>query len=119
MSDYATRIRPSVQCELDAAALAEQRGHFFSALQHLQRAHVLGQVSTALHVGIHWRMFRFAVRNGASGAAFGQAWRTLAAALFTALRLVPEGNTGDTGVSGFRRMPVADDLQALMDAARA
>ncbi|MCZ4315822.1 DUF3703 domain-containing protein [Comamonadaceae bacterium G21597-S1] len=119
MPAYATRIRPFVRRELDAAALAEQRGHFFSALQHLQRAHVLGQASTALHVGIHWQMFRFALRNGATGQAFGQLWRTFAAALFTALKLVPWGNTGDTGVSGFRRMPVADDLQALMDAARA
>ena len=119
MSAYATRIRPFVQRELDAAALAEQRGHFFSAMQHLQRAHVLGQASTSLHVGIHWRMFRFAVRNGTAGQAFGQLWRAVAAAVFTAVGLVPWGNAGGTGGSGFRRMRVADDLQALMDAARA
>ncbi len=119
MSAYATRIRPSVRLELDAAALAEQRGHFFSAMQHLQRAHVLAQPSTALHVGMHLHMFRFAVRNGLTGEAFGQVWRTMAAALFTALKLVPQGNTGGTDASGFQPMPVAEDLQARMDAARA
>lgn len=118
MSAYATRIKPSVQKELDAARDAERRGHFFSAFQHLQRAHVLAQASTFLHVSIHLHMFRFAVRNGATGEAFGQVWRTITAAIFTVLKLVPKGNTGGTDVSGFRSMPVAEDLRTLMDAAR-
>ena len=48
----------------------------------------------------------------------GQAWRTVAAALFTAFGLVPHGNTGGSNVSGLRPMPVPPDLQRLLDAAR-
>jgi len=118
MSDYAIRIMPSVQRELDAAMAAEARGHFFTASEHLQRAHVLGQASTLLHVRVHWRMYRLSARNRLKGEAFGQLWRTIAAALFTALKLVPAGNSGGAQVSGFQRMTVAEDLQALMDAAR-
>ena len=118
MSDYAIRIFPSVQKELDAAMAAEARGEFFTSSEHLQRAHVLAQPSTFLHVRIHWCMFQFAARNRLNGEAFGQLWRTFAAALFTALKLVPTGNSGGADVSGFHRMAVAAELQAIMDAAR-
>jgi hypothetical protein len=117
MSDYAIRIRPTVQAEFDAAATAEARGHFSTAFEHLERAHVLGQQATALHVRVHWTMLRFALRNKLAGQAFGQAWRLVAAAVFTAAGLVPEGNTGGADVSGFRRMPVARDLKRIMAAA--
>ncbi|MBA2962103.1 MULTISPECIES: DUF3703 domain-containing protein [Ramlibacter] len=118
MTTFALRIQPHVQAELDAAASAEALGHFHSAFQHLERAHVLGQRATVEHVRVHWHMFRFAVRNRRTGAAFGQAWRMVAAGLFTPLGLVPAGNTGGANVGGLRRMPVPGDLQALMQSAR-
>lgn len=118
MATFALLIQPSVQAELDAAASAEALGHFSTAFQHLERAHVLGQPATAEHVRVHWRMLRFAVRNRMTGEALGQAWRLVAAAVFTAFGLVPEGNTGGAGVSGFRRMPLPQDLRLVLEAAR-
>jgi hypothetical protein len=35
----------------------------------------------------------------------------------TFVGLVPQGNTGGANVSAFRRMPMAPDLQRLIDAA--
>lgn len=119
MSAFAIRIKPYVQAELEAAAAAEARGEFYIAFQHLERAHVLGQATTLEHVRVHWRMFAFARRNRLAGDAFGQLWRIIAAAIFTASGLVPEGNTGGTNVSGFRRLPVPEDLKQTLDAARA
>ncbi len=119
MSTFAQRIRPHVQAELDAAATAEARGEFDTAFQHLERAHVLGQAATIEHVRVHWRMFRFALRNRLRGQAAGQLWRLVAASIFTAPGLVPEGNTGGTDVSGFRRLPIAKDLKQTLDAAQA
>ncbi|HSH92178.1 MAG TPA: DUF3703 domain-containing protein [Ramlibacter sp.] len=118
MTTYAYRIKPLVQEELDAAAAAEAKGEFYTAFQHLERAHVLGQPTTIEHVRVHWRMFRFALRNRLTGEAVGQAWRIVAASLFTAAGLVPEGNTGGSDVSGFRRMPLPQDLDAVIVAAR-
>jgi hypothetical protein len=63
-------------------------------------------------------MFRFALRNRVHGEAAGQLWRIVAASIFTATGLVPEGNTGGTDVSGFRRLPVPKDLKQALDAAR-
>jgi hypothetical protein len=119
MTTFSSRIKPSVQAELDASSTAEARGEFATAFQHLQRAHVLGQAATMLHVAVHWRMFRFSLRNGLAGEAVGQLWRMVAAAIFTAAGLVPEGNTGGTEVSGFRCLPVPKDLKQALDAARA
>jgi len=117
-SIFTLRIRPLVQAELDAAATLEARGEPISAFTHLERAHVLGQASTREHVRTHWAMFRWALRQSIPGAAFGQAWRILGAALKTWLGWVPSGNTGGANVSGFRPMPVPADLQRLIDAAR-
>lgn len=119
MTTFAIRIQPSVQREIAAADAAESRGHFCTAFEHLERAHVLGQAATAEHVRVHWHMLRFALRNSLHGQAFGQLWRLVAAFIFTAPGLVPEGNTGGSGVSGFRRMPIPKDLQQALDAARA
>ncbi|ABM39933.1 DUF3703 domain-containing protein [Polaromonas naphthalenivorans] len=119
MTTFAIRIKPSVQREIAAADAAQARGHFSTSFEHLERAHVLGQAATAEHVRVHWHMLRFALRNSLHGEAFGQLWRLVAASIFTAPGLVPEGNTGGADVSGFRRMPIAQDLQQALNAARA
>jgi hypothetical protein len=119
MTTFAIRIQPSVQREIAAADAAQARGQFGTAFEHLERAHVLGQAATAEHVRVHGHMLRFALRNSLHGETFGQLWRLVAACLFTAAGLVPEGNTGGAGVSGFRHMPIAQDLQQALDAARA
>jgi len=119
MKTFAIRIKPAVRAELAAASVAEQRGEFYTAFEHLERAHVLGQATTVEHVRVHWRMFQFALRNRRHREASGQLWRMFAASIFTALGLVPEGNTGGTDVSGFRGLPVPNDLKQALGAARA
>ena len=119
MTAFALRIQHRVQAALDAAAAAEALGQFTTAFAHLERAHILGQRATGEHVRVHWHMFRFALRNRGASEAFGQAWRVVAASLFTAFGIVPEGNTGGSDVSGVRRMPVPPDLQEVIAAARA
>ena len=118
MPTFSTLIRPRVQAELDAASVAEARGHFDTAFTHLERAHLLSQASTREHVRVHWCMLRFALRNGRTADAFGQAWRLAGAAALTAAGLVPTGNTGGSNVNGFRRMAVPDDLRQAIDGAR-
>ncbi|MES2976842.1 MAG: DUF3703 domain-containing protein [Pseudomonadota bacterium] len=119
MNSFAFRIRPNVQAELAAASAAETRGEFHTAFRHLERAHVLGQTIVTEHVRVHWRMFRFAIRNHLHPEAFGQAWRMAVACVFTLPGIVPEGNTGGADVSGFRVMPIPPDLKRVLDAARA
>lgn len=117
MSNYARRIRPVVQAELDAASRAEAEGDAQGAFRHLERAHVLGQAATTHHVRVHWTMFRWALRHRAGREAVGQLWRGLGAALATHIGWVPTGNTGGANTSGLRRMPIPPDLQQAIDEA--
>jgi Protein of unknown function (DUF3703) len=118
MPRFARRIRPHVQFELDAASRAEARGEQAVAFRHLERAHVLGQAATVEHLRVHWRMFLWARCHRKPGEAAGQLWRLLAAAAVTGFGGLPDGNTGGSNVSGFRRMPIPPDLQRVIDAAR-
>ncbi|MDB5955482.1 DUF3703 domain-containing protein [Ramlibacter sp.] len=117
MTSFPTSIRPSVQAELDAAGSAETQGRRYTAFQHLERAHVIGQPSTVEHVRVHWRMFRHTLHNLQPGEAYGQAWR-LAATVFTPVGLAPTGTTGGADISGIRRMAIPEDVQAIIDASR-
>lgn len=118
MSRFAHRIRSSVLSELEAARQAEAQGQAEVAFTHLERAHVLGQAATVLHVQVHWRMFLWAARQRKPAEIAGQLGRLVAAALVTGIGWLPHGNTGGADVSAFRRMPIPDDLQRVIDAAR-
>jgi hypothetical protein len=118
MSQFATRIRPHVQAELDASAAAEREGFPDLAFRHLERAHVLAQPATLPHVRVHWHMYRFALRQRLPGDAIGQCFRMLLAVPLTIIGTLPTGNTGGSAVNGFKPMPVPADLQQVIDAAR-
>ncbi|MEI6719740.1 MAG: DUF3703 domain-containing protein [Betaproteobacteria bacterium] len=112
MPGFTARIRPAVERELKAARLAP------GAFIHLERAHVLGQSSTLLHVRVHWHMLLWGIRQRSAREVFGQALRIAGAALLTPFGLVPAGNTGGANVSPLEPMPIPIDLQGELDAAR-
>ena len=114
---FASRIRPLVAAELEAASRAETLGLGAEAFRHLERAHVLGQAATVEHVRVHWRMLRWGLRQRRPREVAGQVLRVVGAATKTAVGWVPTGNTGGADVSPFRPMPIAPDLQSLLDAA--
>ncbi len=118
MPRFARRIQPWVQIELDAAHTAEARAEHDVAFRHLERAHVLGQAATTLHVRVHWRMLLWALRHREAGEAAGQLARLAAAAVMTGIGWLPTGNTGGANVSAFQRMPIPPDLQRVIDDAR-
>jgi len=115
---FTARIRPAVERELEAASVAPVPGDTGTAFIHLERAHVLGQSSTLLHVRVHWHMLMWGMRHRSSREVFGQALRIAGAALLTPFGLVPAGNTGGANVSPLEPMPIPLDLQGVIDAAR-
>lgn len=117
MSQFRTRIRPSVEAELGAARVAAEQGDLTRAFARLERAHVLGQASTLLHVRVHWNMLVWGLSQRSAREVLGQILRLVGAATKTPLGLVPTGNTGGANVSPLRRMAIAPELQQLIDAA--
>lgn len=115
---FGNRIRAAVDAELSAAQAAEQAGDPQAAFHHLERAHVLGQGSTAQHIRVHMLMLLWGLRHRDPREIAGQATRLIGAATKTWVGLIPSGNTGGANVSAFKPMPIPDDLADLIEVAR-
>lgn len=107
-----------VDRELQLAVQREDAGDPVAAFRHLERAHILGQHSTRLHVLVHWHMLRWAWRKRDGREFAGQMFRLVGAAAKTAIGMVPAGNSGGANVSTFKRMPIPDDLAEILKAHR-
>ena len=90
-------------------------GDFDRAFRHLERAHVIGQTSVVAHATAHSLMFTLEIRRRRVAAAFGQAVRLVLGVIGSAIGVVPIGNTGGTDISMFKRLPIAPDLQTIID----
>jgi hypothetical protein len=110
-------VRSAYIAELAAARRAHRAGNADRAFHHLERAHILGQRDTLLHVYAHWLMLRLAVSTGALREAAGQIPRIAAAAVFSRI-WVPRGNTGRASVGALKPMPLPDDLRAVLGSER-
>jgi hypothetical protein len=107
---YAQRISSAYLRELTLARVAHSQSDAHAEFAYLERAHVLGQASTWLHVKAHVLMAAWAIRNRSAGELAGQLLRIVGAATKTVWGLVPSGNTGGANVSPFKRFPIASDL---------
>jgi len=99
-------------------ALAKEliaRHEFEKGFAHLERAHVLGQAFVVQHARSHGLMLRFEIRRRRPVAALGQVVRLVLGILGSAVGKVPVGNTGGSDISMFKRMPIAPDLQDIID----
>jgi hypothetical protein len=90
-------------------------GDLERAFQHLERAHVIGQSFVGAHAKTHWLMFMLEIRRRRVAAAFGQAVRIVLGVIGSAVGVVPIGNTGGTDISMFKRLPIAPELQEIID----
>ena len=117
-SSFARNIRPFVEAELQIAADLSAQGRSQPAFTHLERAHVLGQASTAHHVRVHWCMLLWGVQQRNAKECLGQLLRIAGAATITVFGLVPHGNTGGANVSPFKPMQLPPELEIRIQQAR-
>lgn len=115
MSDVLT---DHIEEEIAKAAELSNVGEDAEAFRHLERAHILGQTSTYHHTRVHWLMLKHGIRTGDKREIAGQALRIAGAATKTPLGIYPAGNTGGANVSPIKPMPIADDLQEILRAAK-
>ena len=91
------------------------RGDLAAAFPHLERAHIIGQGFVVPHATSHWLMLRVELRRRRLMSAWGQTIRLVLGMLGSAVGVVPVGNTGGTDISMFKRMPIAPELQNIID----
>lgn len=105
-----TQRKLAFRRELDASAHRLAQGDGRGAFAHLERAHILGQLSFLDHVVVHVRMLRIAFENRDALEVRGQFVRLLATVPGHLFGWVPIGNTGGANVSALRPMPIPADL---------
>jgi hypothetical protein len=115
MNSFRRNIEPAFRRELNASKNAADKRTEFA---HLERAHVLGQASTVLHVVAHVHMAAWALRERDLRELRGQLFRIVGAATKTALGWIPSGNTGGANVSPFKPLPIPTDLASEIESAR-
>ena len=103
------------EAEIAQARSLLARGQLSACFQHLERAHVIGQAHVLPHVRTHALMLRVEWHRRRPGAVLGQAVRIVLGALGSAVGRIPVGNTGGSDISMFKRLPVAPELQRLID----
>ena len=109
------RQRLAFDGEIARSREAHCRGDPERAFRHLERAHVIGQTFVGAHAKTHWLMLALEIRRRRITAAFGQAVRLVLGMIGSAVGVVPIGNTGGTDISMFKRLPIAPDLQEIVD----
>jgi len=119
LSRFARNIAPYVMGEVEKSTQAEANGDYRASFTHLENAHVLGQASTYWHVKVHWLMLRWGLRRRDAREVFGQVIRILGAAVLTAVKGVPIGNTGGSNVSPVKPMPITAAHAEIIARARA
>ncbi len=107
--------RAAFEQEMSAARDCIDGGDIDAGFGHLQRAHVIGQKYVVPHVRSHWAMLKLEWRRGQPVAVVGQAVRIVLGGIGSAVGVLPDGNTGGSNVSMFKRMPVEHDLNKLRD----
>jgi hypothetical protein len=107
--------RAAFDNEIARAKVLIAGGELEAGFAHLERAHVIGQAYVVPHARSHWLMLGVELRRRRPVAAFGQAVRIVLGILGSAVGIVPVGNTGGSDVSMFKRMPIAPDLQNVID----
>jgi hypothetical protein len=99
---------------MDEGTRAFARGDLDAAFVHFERAHILGQRFTWLHVRAHSAMFRVGWQRRDIREMSGQILRIVAASIMSRF-WIPEGNTGGADVSALKPMPLPDDLRVLLE----
>ena len=108
------RLRQAYLVEMAAALGHYHAGNLQLAFTHLERAHILGQSFPIAHARAHWWMLKVGWKGRDMVEVRGQIPRIIGALLFSKL-WVPLGNPGGARVPPFRSMPIAEDLQQVLN----
>src|SRR5262245_46176644 len=116
--DARAALKTAWHLERQAATSARRQRDPNKEWHHLERAHILSQPLSGLHVRTHAAMLRAAVRRRRGREIAGQLLRLLLAAPGSISGRFPAGNTGGADVSAFTIMAIPDDLRPLLLALR-
>lgn len=104
----------ALRIELRIAAEFRKKRDWSRKFRHLERAHVLGQISAWHHSTVYLRMLAWALRRADAKEQVGQLLRLIVAAPASTAGKFPVGNTGGSNVSAFAPMAIPEDIREFV-----
>jgi hypothetical protein len=101
--------------ELAEAKKHLKEGQLQQCWYHYERAHILGQRWPIQHCYVHFKMLQFGIRIKSKKEVIGQLIRLVFGGVKSFVGTVPIGNTGGANVPPLQPMPIAEDLQMILD----
>lgn len=98
----------------DCNKFTEQRD-FISAMNSLERAHILAQYFPVAHTIVHWKMLVLGFKTKNSKEIIAQIVRILVAGIGSVTGRIPVGNLGSARIPIFQFMEIPDDLKKIID----
>ncbi len=108
-------LKCAILRELKKGKVALEKNKLDEAFYFFERTHILGQMNPYFHTLSHIFMLRVALKKRDFLEIIGQLFRIPSGLLGSIVGIVPTGNTGGAGVSPFKKMPIPDDLQNILD----
>lgn len=115
LSKYMVNAFEYVKEEVICAQSARLSGDISLEFKFLERAHIISQKSTVLHMYVHYKMALWAMRNLEMKELAGQLLRFLGAIILTPVGLLPAGNPGGSRVPAYKTFPISRELSAIID----
>lgn len=104
-------VKQAFKAEMARASAARKRGASDLEMNHLERAHIIGQRYFFAHLSTHMRMLRLGMQRSDLREVRGQFARLLAVLPGYVFGWVPVGNPGSARVSPVKPMPLPEDLK--------
>ena len=108
-------LKPFFDNELLQAMVYWRTRDYLNCWNHLERAHILGQLYPYQHSLVHWKMMVFGIRTKNFKEIIGQIPRLLFGGVKSFVGEIPIGNTGGSNVSPLRSMEIPQDLKRIID----
>ena len=104
-------VKQAFKTEMALASAARQAGDSDLEMNHLERAHIIGQRYFFAHLSTHMQMLRLGQQRKDLREVRGQLARLLAVLPGYVFGWVPVGNPGSARVSPVKPMPIPKDLK--------
>ena len=110
-----SELKQAFQQRLTQAQQHYKEKDYTQAFSELEIAHVLGQQYLWPHWQVHFAMLKVGLAQKSSKEIAGQIWRIILTPAGHLTGRLPLGNTGGSNVNAFKPMPIAAELQTLLN----
>ena len=108
-------IKDAFWSEVDSGRSLYINSSFDKAFQKFERAHILGQSNVLLHTYSHICMLKIGFAKKDFKEILGQLLRIPSGFLGSMIGFYPEGNTGGSNISAFKKLKIPEDLEKILN----